>query len=396
MGLRFKHWGAAIQRNVTGEIEPVDEPTQMEYSLVAPPLAGPWGPRRQYEYLRSLRNPNVLQRGLNADLLDGKHLDTIYSYLATLYQPLCAKLTAICALTGASGKLIRFTGADTVAVTGATIDGSDNLAGVNTLAVAASGASTVPNIYPVGASSYGIAIEANKVSLVTNGVARLTVDADGKITIPGELDPISLILTERASAPTVNAGYFGLWAKNDTPNVLRARDDAGSDFTVPLILTSHTLLDDALARCDGTTGRLQSSGTRLDDNDNLTVPGRVLSTADNDGIGYGTGAGGTALQSTSKSTAISIDKVCGQILTDSENLVAGTSVAFTVSNNTVAATDVVLVCLGDASGYTALSYTVRVENVQAGQFDVVLSNVTGGDLAEAVVINFAVIKAVTS
>jgi hypothetical protein len=136
MGLRFKHWGAAIQRNITGRIEPVDEPAEMEYSLVAPNLAGPWGPRKQFEYLRSLRNPNVLHRGLNADLLDGKHLQGIYDRIAELYQPLCPNLTALCALTGANGKLVRFTGPGAMAVTDILIDASSNITNVNNITVA--------------------------------------------------------------------------------------------------------------------------------------------------------------------------------------------------------------------------------------------------------------------
>jgi hypothetical protein len=48
------------------------------------------------------------------------------------------------------------------------------------------------------------------------------------------------------------------------------------------------------------------------------------------------------------------------------------------------------------SGATADSYLVTVDAVGSGSFRVSLRNYTGGGLAEAVVLNFAVIKGVTS
>lgn len=71
----YRHWGAARQIGITGngDVDDLDEPDDMEFSLVAPWHGGQWGLRKLFEYLRSLRNPNILQRGLNADFLDGKH-----------------------------------------------------------------------------------------------------------------------------------------------------------------------------------------------------------------------------------------------------------------------------------------------------------------------------------
>jgi len=60
----------------------------------------------------------------------------------------------------------------------------------------------------------------------------------------------------------------------------------------------------------------------------------------------------------------------------------------------IAATDVVLVSI--KSGATANSYTVTVGAVGSGSCVIELRNTTGGSLGEAVVLNFAVIKGVTS
>lgn len=114
------------------------------------------------------------------------------------------------------------------------------------------------------------------------------------------------------------------------------------------------------------------------------------------GIGYATGAGGTVTQGTSKSTTVALDRVSGKITTHDENLASGARVTFTVENSTVASTDTPVVCLSTVSGFSAASYAVRVENVKDGQFDIVLINDSGGDLAEAVALNMNIIKGVTS
>lgn len=75
MNFDYRHWGVARQIGISGNtaVDDVDEPTEMQDQQVVPWHYGRWGPRKQYEYLRSFRNPNIRQRGLNADLLDGYH-----------------------------------------------------------------------------------------------------------------------------------------------------------------------------------------------------------------------------------------------------------------------------------------------------------------------------------
>lgn len=119
--------------------------------------------------------------------------------------------------------------------------------------------------------------------------------------------------------------------------------------------------------------------------------------ADATGAGYGAGVGGTVTQTTNRSTGVEINKVSGAITTDTTSLAAEAAATFTVTNSTVAATDVVVVSIksGSNGGNTA----VAVSAVAAGSFDIKVSNNNAsGGTAEtgAIVINFAVIKAVAS
>jgi hypothetical protein len=113
------------------------------------------------------------------------------------------------------------------------------------------------------------------------------------------------------------------------------------------------------------------------------------------GIGYATGAGGTVTQATSKSTGVTLDKICGTITMNNAQLNRDTAVSFTLTNSTIAATDVVVVNI--KSGATANAYNVGVTAVAAGSCRIQLHNLLGGtDLSEAVVLSFAVIKAVAA
>lgn len=112
------------------------------------------------------------------------------------------------------------------------------------------------------------------------------------------------------------------------------------------------------------------------------------------GVGYATGAGGTVTQSTNKSTGVTLDKTTGTITMNNAALNAGVSVAFTLTNSTIADTDVVVINI--KSGATANSYTVSVDAVSAGSCSISLRNYTGGNLSEAVVLSFCVIKGVAA
>lgn len=107
-------------------------------------------------------------------------------------------------------------------------------------------------------------------------------------------------------------------------------------------------------------------------------------------FGLKVGPGGTVTQATSKSTAVSVNGLCGQITTHNASLGATTSVAFTVNNGNVAANSVVVASI--ASGATVNSYSLTVDAVAAGSFRLSLRNYTAGALGEAIVINFSIIR----
>ena len=110
-----------------------------------------------------------------------------------------------------------------------------------------------------------------------------------------------------------------------------------------------------------------------------------------DKAGYITGEGGTVAQATSKATAVTLNKKCGQITMNAAALAAATTVTFALTNSTIAATD--LLVLNHVSGGTAGSYLLNAQ-AAAGSVSINVRNVTAGSLAEAIVIGFAVIKAV--
>jgi hypothetical protein len=107
-------------------------------------------------------------------------------------------------------------------------------------------------------------------------------------------------------------------------------------------------------------------------------------------VGYGTGAGGTVTQITSRTTGVTVNAYSGAITLVSA---AGTTSwqSFTVTNNRVAATDTIVV--NQKSG-TDL-YRINVTAVSAGSFRITFAT-TAGTTTEQPVFNFAVIKAVTS
>lgn len=127
---------------------------------------------------------------------------------------------------------------------------------------------------------------------------------------------------------------------------------------------------------------------RIGINGDVTVTSAAL-------LGYGTGAGGSVTQATSKSTAVTLNKPTGAITTASDALASNAVAFFLVNNSLVSANDTVVVSLrsGDAAGG---SYGVQVAAVQAGGFYIQIRNQSAGSRSEALAINFAVIKGATT
>jgi hypothetical protein len=117
---------------------------------------------------------------------------------------------------------------------------------------------------------------------------------------------------------------------------------------------------------------------------------RTASTA----FGYSTGAGGTVTQATSKSTAVTLNKLTGEITMNAAQLAAATIVTFTLNNNTLVAGDQII-CSHHATG-TFGAYTVNARVTGSGAASIAVRNNGAAALSEAIVIKFSVIKAVTA
>lgn len=114
-------------------------------------------------------------------------------------------------------------------------------------------------------------------------------------------------------------------------------------------------------------------------------------------LGYATGAGGAVTQATNRSTGVTVSKLCGSITTDATSLAAEASAEFTVTNTLVAVGDVVVI--SQRSGANGGNTDVTVTTVAAGSFKLRVSNnnaAAGTAETGAIIINFAVIKAVTA
>jgi hypothetical protein len=148
-------------------------------------------------------------------------------------------------------------------------------------------------------------------------------------------------------------------------------------------------------RIRGNSGLSVNSSVSLNDLVSVSPGGSFLAVTATGGLGYGTGAGGTVTQGSGsgKATTVVLNKVCGTITMDGAALNADTTVAFTFTNSAIASTD--LVVMQHTSGGTLGAYNFAVAP-GSGTATVSVRNVTPGNLSEAIVIRFAIIKAVTS
>lgn len=161
------------------------------------------------------------------------------------------------------------------------------------------------------------------------------------------------------------------------------------------IVNSHFV--QMAARADLVTIDSTKTGTGLYKPLKLGIGGSYSLTLDTSGntlvtgygaFGYGTGAGGTVTQLTSKSTAVTLNKPTGIITMNNASLAAGAFVEFSLNNSLIASSDNVLITF---SGVQSNQYSYIAKCVNGVAY-IIIKNESSGSLSESVQISFVLIK----
>ena len=166
-------------------------------------------------------------------------------------------------------------------------------------------------------------------------------------------------------------------------------DDGGTYTTTVQVVTPTADRTVSFPDATGTVALVAGSTGQVTYNDAGAQAGGNLSYDATAGtFGYGAGRG-TVTQQTNKSTGVTLNAPCGDITMNGAALSADTTVSFTLTNTSIAATD--LLILNHISGGTVGSYVLNAQ-AAAGSASINVTNISTGSLSEAIVIGFAIIK----
>jgi hypothetical protein len=294
--------------------------------------------------------------------------------VATNLSALLAAPPAIGSTTPAAGSFttLSASGANGAISTLFPIYGTAGVAGGTTPSnLSTDGNFGVGRIDLTGASTFGVSIQTSPQT--TTGAARtwterLGISNSGAVTIPGSLTSESVTITGGAYA--VGKIYY------EAAGGIVVVGKAGS--ASDLVLCNGTGRN-AVEILAGTTPTVKIPGS-------LSLAGGTF--------GYGTGAGGTVTQTANKSTAVTLNKACGQITMNNAALAAGATVLFQVTNSLALSSSIVVV---NANANPAGEfYSVWCSHSFAGGFFVGIRNITAVPLSDALVLNFALLTGATS
>jgi len=189
-------------------------------------------------------------------------------------------------------------------------------------------------------------------------------------------------------APTSDLLASGFVATNVTPLGVGASLDliAGANGSTECAIRSSSYQGGAVLPMTFYVGGTQR--LRVDTSGNVAVNSSTGS------LGYGSGAGGTVIQATSKSTAVTLNRPTGKITVNGSTLGANAVVEFTLNNTRITANDVI--CVSLAAPIANMSSYLVTTFAQSGGAVIGIRNISAGSLSEAFTINFAVIKGATS
>ena len=167
-----------------------------------------------------------------------------------------------------------------------------------------------------------------------------------------------------------------------TPGVISATANiAGGNILTPGLFSATGNIDGGNLR---TAGQVSATG-------NITSAGQIRSSSNLRGIGYGTGAGSIVAQTGSRTNGVTINAVCGGIsVFTAAGSMSGFS-TFQVQNDRVTVNDVIILTTTQASN----QYVAFAHSITNGSFYISFYSISG-TAVDFTIINFAVIRAVTS
>ncbi len=242
--------------------------------------------------------------------------------------------------------------------------------------------------FAAGATAARAQINVQKVSGGANsitqdlaiGVGR-TLTIAGTITGSGNIGTTGTITAGSFSATTLSVSTLSVSTLTaSVASIATASISAGA-----AVLSSATITAGTVTTLTATTESVSTSSIST-----LTLAGTLRALSPTSGIGYGTGAGGTVAQTTSKSNAVTLNTVVGQITLSSFSLSSATNVSFTLTNSAIGANDVLIPAV--SSGGTQGAYQVWVSTIGTGSASFTVRNATAATLSESPVISYIVVK----
>ena len=219
---------------------------------------------------------------------------------------------------------------------------------------------------------------ATPVLFYTNGTERVRIDANGNVGV-GATPVAKLHVTSSDWGPYhfgVSGTTKGLRVSTNSAGVLIQ----GVDQTLSASYQPVTL--------GGSAVKLGTPGS-----EELLVTGGYVVATNSGGVGYGANSGGVITQLTSKSTTVTLARPSGQITMHNQALASGATVSFTLSLGATFVDAYTTCIVTPTSSTNQVNYNMWVANNGGGSFQVYLRNISAGSLSEAVVFNFAVVRA---
>jgi len=204
--------------------------------------------------------------------------------------------------------------------------------------VASGGTAALPSVTFVGALTSGLYLAgANQIGMSTNGILSQTWNSDQSVTFAGNIAAV------------------------------------GGAFSGAVSGTTGTFTGAVTGASAVVTGALQSSSTT------------------SAGVGYTSGARGAVTQLTNKTTAVTLNKLSGNILLAAGNIAANSGATFQLNNTLLGANDA-LVLSWIHDGVSTTSAYVPTSEISNASAQITVRNVTAGGLNETPTLTFIVIK----